>query len=178
LKIHLAFIPLLAISPWFISCAPDIAQPTVATLDVSRYAGEWHEVARLPNPFEKGLVAAKAIYTPNQNGTLNVRNLGLKSDGALTSIEGSAKPADPSVPGKLIVRFYKFPANLFAGDYWILDVNSDYTRALIGSPNLKYLWILDKNPYDKSDYESLIRKATSLGYETDKLYFNPKRITD
>lgn len=179
MKTSPALLFLLAIVPWIVSCANRNPEPpTVSKLDKSRYAGEWHEIARLPNFFEKDLVAAKATYAVNPDGTLSVHNQGLKKDGTRTSIRGTARIPDPSEPGKLLVRFERFPASLFAGDYWILDVDSDYSRALVGSPDLKYLWILDKDPYDKSSYDPLIGKAASLGYDTDKLLFNPKRVTE
>ncbi|QTN30849.1 lipocalin family protein [Akkermansiaceae bacterium] len=162
------------------SCSGTGSRPpaTVSSLDKARYAGEWHEIARLPNFFEKGLVAAKASYGVNDDGSISVHNQGLRSDGKLTSIKGTARPADPSAPGKLLVRFDAFPANLFEGDYWILDINPGYTRALVGSPDYRFLWILDRNPMDKGDYQPQIRKAEQLGYNTGELIFNPKRIPD
>lgn len=176
LTLHVILAAIALVLP---SCSNSGGEPsTVTSLDKARYAGEWHEIARLPNSFEKGLVAAKATYGLNRDGSISVHNEGLKSDGARTSIKGTAKPADSTSPGKLLVRFNKFPANLFTGDYWILDVNPEYTRALIGSPNYKYLWILDKNPLDKRDYQPQINKARKLGYDTSKLEFNPKRILD
>lgn len=165
---------------FYVSCSSSTpTPPTVTKLDKSRYAGEWHEIARLPNQFEKDLVAAKATYGVNPDGTISVRNDGLKSDGETTSIEGTAKPAEAGDPGKLLVRFDRFPANLFAGDYWILDVNENYTRALVGSPDKKFLWLLSKNPADKREnFTTQISKASTLGYDTEKLYFNPKRISN
>ncbi len=153
------------------------AQPTVRKLNLSRYGGEWHEIGRLPNPFQKGLVAAKAIYETNPDGSLKVRNVGLKQDGTLTSIEGTATIPDPTEPGKLLVRLDRFPANIFAGDYWVLDVNESYTRALIGSPDKDYLWLLSKNAGDdRLSFAPQLERAQALGYDTGTIHFNPKRI--
>ena len=76
------------------------------------YAGEWHEIARLPNTFERGLVAARATYSINPDGSLKVVNEGLKENGKITSIEGSARFTNPQEPGRLKVRFNRFPASL------------------------------------------------------------------
>ncbi|MEP2775283.1 MAG: lipocalin family protein [Luteolibacter sp.] len=180
MKLFILLICLFSLSWFVVSCAPKpLDPPTVATLEKSRYAGQWHEIARLPNPFEKDIVAATATYGINPDGTFSVRNDGLKKDGTRTSITGTAKPADSSAPGKLLVRFDEFPANFFAGDYWILDVNPSYTRALVGSPDRKFLWFLSKNPADRqSDFKEQFIKATSLGYETGKVIFNPKRLPE
>ncbi len=159
-------------------CAPGgSVQPTVRNIDVSRYAGEWHEIGRLPNPFEKDFVAAKAIYQPGPGGSIQVRNIGLKEDGSRTSIEGTATVPNPGEPGKLLVRFDRFPGNVFAGDYWILDVNESYTRALVGSPGKDYLWLLSKNPGDdRMSFAPQLERAQALGYDIGTISFNPKRI--
>jgi len=53
-----------------------------------KYAGEWHEVARLPNFFERNLVAAKATYELQKDGKISVHNEGVKQGGERTSICG------------------------------------------------------------------------------------------
>jgi apolipoprotein D and lipocalin family protein len=173
-------IALAALSACFLSCASRQAnQPTVRKLDAARYSGEWHEIARLPNRFEKDLIAAKAIYQARPDGTLGVRNEGLKGDGTRTSITGTARQPNPADPGKLLVRFDKFPANLFEGDYWILETNPSYTQAVVGSPGENFLWLLSKNPADgRKEFLGQIQRAEELGYATGSLYFDPKRITD
>ncbi len=62
MKLLVITICLIALGLFFNSCSTSSNPPaTIATLDKTRYAGEWHEIARLLNPFEKDLVAAKAI---------------------------------------------------------------------------------------------------------------------
>ncbi|MES2924419.1 MAG: lipocalin family protein [Verrucomicrobiota bacterium] len=173
-------VALAALSACFLSCSgPQANTPTIRKLDAARYSGVWHEIARLPNPFEKGLTAAKAIYQARPDGTLGVRNEGLKEDGTRTSITGTARQPEQDDPGKLRVRFDPFPANLFEGDYWILETNAAYTRAVVGSPDKKFLWLLSKDPADgRKDFQAQIQGARELGYATGELYFNPKRIAD
>ena len=178
MKFLVPTISLIILALVYNSCSPQRPTPqTVTKLDKKRYAGEWHEIARLPNSFEKDLVAAMATYGVKQDGTISVRNDGLKENGETTSIEGVAQPVEDGAPGKLEVRFDSFPANLFTGDYWILDIDSGYRRALVGSPDRKFLWLLSKNPSaGRGDFERQIEQAERLGYDTSKLFFNPKRI--
>lgn len=180
MKNHPHLLALAALSGGFPSCfSPQASQPTVRKLDAARYSGEWHEIARLPNRFEKDLLAAKATYQAKPDGTLSVRNDGLKNDGTRTSITGTARQPDPADPGKLRVRFDPFPANVFEGDYWILETDPSYTRAVVGSPDKNYLWLLSKNPSEgRKDFQARIQRARDLGYATGELYFNPKRIND
>ena len=169
-----------ALGVCLLSCAgPGANQPTVRKLDAARYSGEWHEIARLPNSFEKGLVAARATYKAKPDGTLSLRNEGLKDNGTRTLINGTARQPDPGDPGKLLVRFDQFPANLFEGDYWILETNPSHTQAVVGSPGKNFLWLLSKDPADgREEFSAQIQRTEKLGYATGELYFNPKRITD
>ncbi|GHC43906.1 lipocalin family protein [Roseibacillus persicicus] len=174
----LLILPLLAIATILTSCGGSgIEQPTVVRLEPAKYAGEWHEVGRLPNRFEKDLVAAKATYALQKDGSLKVTNDGLKADGEKTSIEGAATVPDPKQPGRLKVRFDPFPASLFAGDYWVLALTDDYRKALVGSPNQNFLWVLSKNAKDtKDDFAPFLKIAADLGYATGDIYWNPKRM--
>lgn len=147
---------------------------TVRNLELDRYDGEWHEVARLPNRFEKDIVAAKATYGVGLEGPVSVRNKGLKANGELTSISGSATVVGE---GKLKVRFDPFPVNLFPGDYWILWIDKPYTKAIVGSPNRKFLWLLSKDPTVlASDFTEPLELIKAQGFEIDKLIENPKRL--
>lgn len=166
--------PLLAL---FSCTSSRVEQATVKSLDLNQYQGEWHEIGRLPNRFEKDLIAAKATYSLRTTGDLRVENNGKKANGKTTNIIGTATQPDPSDPGKLKVRFNPFPANLFAGDYWILAVTPDYRQALIGSPKQNFLWFLSKDATDqKNNFEDLIKKADALGYPTAEVYWNPARV--
>ena len=159
----------------FLSCTPSLPPlQTVKNLDLNRYDGEWHEIARLPNRFEKDIIAAKATYGVGLHGPVRVLNEGLKSDGKTTRITGSAKLVGD---GKLKVRFDPFPANLFSGDYWVLWVNESYTRAIVGSPDRKYLWLLSKDPKDLlPDFVEPLQMMKNQGFQTDQLFQNPKRL--
>lgn len=173
-------IPILALTAILTSCSPRVMQPTVTKLDPVKYSGKWHEIGRLPNRFENNVVAAKASYSRQKldpKNTLSLLNEGLKKNGKRTSITGKVTQPDPIRPGKLKVRFDEFPANLFAGDYWVLGLSQDYTRALVGSPNRKYLWFLSKREKStKANFKDFLKTAEKLGYDTKSIEWNPKRL--
>ncbi len=153
--------------------------PTVTNFKPEQYAGQWHEVARLPNFFERGVVAAKATYKVMPRGEISVFNEGLKASGERTSIRGAAKIVGdtPDSEAKLEVRFHKFPASLFAGDYWILDLNDAHTLAIVGSPNKKYLWLLAKNPQaTPANFTAGIKRMQKYGFAMNELIVNLKRV--
>ena len=151
--------------------------PTVTQLNVSKYAGKWHEIGRLPTPFQRNMIAAKATYGVLRDGSLSVKNEGLKENGKYSSINGRATTPDPSEPGKLKVRFNKFPVNLFQGDYWVLSIDKNYTYATVGSPTMRYLWLLSKDPNaQKGDFSAQLKNAQESGFSIDQIFYNPNRI--
>lgn len=154
--------------------------PTVKNLDPVRYQGQWHEVARLHNFFERNVVAARATYKliPGSK-KLSVLNEGKKANGIRTSIKGRATPvgSTPDGEARLAVRFNRFPASLFEGKYWILYLNEAHTRAAVGTPDRKFLWLLAKDPADQiSDFEQALELLKKQGFATESLIINPKRL--
>lgn len=76
----------------FFSCVAAEPLPTVPHVDLGRYAGTWHEIARLPNWFQRSCERSQARYTPCGDGSLKVENTCLKAKGRSSSIEGIATP--------------------------------------------------------------------------------------
>ncbi len=149
----------------------------VAPVDLKRYAGLWHEQARLPNRFESRCGASvTAEYTPLDDGSIEVRNRCVLQDGKISEATGAARvvpvPGQPGA-GRLEVRFA--PAWLgwlpaVWGDYWILKLDRDYQVALIGTPRRDYLWVLSRAPkLDEATLQAQLDYARSLGFDTGKV---------
>lgn len=65
----------------------------VPALDISRYAGQWHEIAHLPVSFQKKCRSdITASYTLRDDGLIGVRNGCRVADGSLTQADGVARP--------------------------------------------------------------------------------------
>jgi apolipoprotein D and lipocalin family protein len=145
----------------------------VDSFELSKYLGTWYEIARMPAPFEKDLVAVTATYSLKPNGMVNVLNQGHKKtiDGEKSVANGKAKFAGDPSRGHLKVSFFW----IFYGDYIIVDLDKDnYQYALVLSPP-KYAWILCRKPMlDKIVLERLIEKAKGLGHDTSKLIMVPQ----
>lgn len=151
------------------------AQPvsSVPALDVSRYAGQWHEIARLPNRFQKDCARdITASYTLRQDGHLGVRNACTGKDGQAIVADGEARPVKGH-PGQLEVRFaprWLAWLPLVWADYWVIDLDPDYTWAVVGEPGRDYFWILAREPsMDRAMLEGLKLRATQMGYELSGL---------
>ena len=151
------------------------ALPVVPALDLDRYAGTWHEIARYPNWFERNCAReVTATYTLNGDGTIGVVNACRKDDGSTMSAEGLARVV---APAQLQVRFA--PAWLgflpfVWGDYWVIDLAPDYSYSVVGDPSRRYLWILARAPaMDESAYRQITQRLPALGYDPAKLIRNP-----
>ncbi|VTU14387.1 Outer membrane lipoprotein blc precursor [Variovorax sp. SRS16] len=149
----------------------------VAPVDLHRYAGLWHEQARLPNRFQKQCAGpVSAEYTPMPDGTVEVRNRCILPDGSFDESIGSARVvpvAGQPGAGRLEVRFAPewlgwLPA--VWGDYWILKLDRAYQVALVGTPNRRYLWVLSRAPrLDDAALEAELDYARTLGFDVDQV---------
>lgn len=154
--------------------------PTAAKVDIDRYAGKWHEIARLPMPFQKEGDAAYAVYGRNADGTVSVHNVAIRPDGSQRSIDGYATILNPGQNTKLAVRFSTWFGPLIPvpkeGNYWILHIDDGYRHALVGTPDRSFLWILARSPVlPEATYNALVEKAAVLGYQTGHLIRSPRR---
>jgi len=146
----------------------------VARLDIDRYAGTWHEIARLPMYFQRKCTGAvTATYRPLPDGTVAVHNACVTADGSSIASDGVARRPEPFAQGKLEVRFApKWLAWLpfVWADYWVVALDDDYRWAMVGQPGRKYLWILSRSPsMDKATFEALKSRATAMGYDLSSL---------
>jgi len=121
---------------------------TVASVDLERYLGLWHEVARIPNRFQKQcLRGSTAEYRKRGDGRLDVVNRCIKKDGKPDEARGVAKIVDTTSRAQLAVSFVSFLGwRPFWGDYWIIGLDDDYAWAVVGTPDRKYGWILARSP--------------------------------
>lgn len=145
------------------------AHATMAPIDLERYAGTWHEIARVPNFFQRKCASdVTASYTPEADHVVVVNRCS-RSDGKVLSVEGKAYVTDPPTNSRLKVGFFSiFGWMPFKGDYWILEIDPDYRWAIVGGPTTKYGWILARTPtLDAATRAMVDAKLRRLGYDVD-----------
>jgi lipocalin len=59
----------------------------------------------------------------------------------------------------------------------VLDLNDAHTRAIVGSPNRKFLWLLSEDPASTPvDFSEGLKRMEVSGFVVEKLISNPKRL--
>jgi apolipoprotein D and lipocalin family protein len=149
---------------------PDGIQP-VRGFDVDRYAGHWHEVARIENSFERGLSLTTATYSRNPDGTIKVVNRGYDPvRKEWKEAEGTAQFVGDPDRAALKVSFF----GPFYGGYNVVALDEDYQWAMVVGSSLEYLWILSRTPtLPWHVREHLLERAKAMGVDTRKIVFAP-----
>jgi apolipoprotein D and lipocalin family protein len=160
---------LLGICLLLSSCTgmPDKIKP-VQPFELQRYLGTWYEIARLDHSFERGLSHVTANYSMREDGGVKVINRGYSEENKKwKSAEGKAYFVDKTDTAYLKVSFF----GPFYGSYVVFGLEKEnYHYALISGPDKDYFWILARQPQiDPALLQTLIEKAKSLGFATDKL---------
>lgn len=141
---------------------------TVDHVDLKRYMGEWYEIARTQNSWQRECAHnTKATYHLRPDGIIDVENQcqtgPKKTDLQVTN--GTAKVVDTQTNAKLKVTFNLFEKFKweFSGDYWIIFLDPDYQIAAVSEPTQTYLWILSRKPQMSEDaYAELLGKVAVL----------------
>lgn len=145
---------------------PDLK--VVDYVDLQKYSGKWYEIASFPQRFQEGCYCSTAEYIIGKERFIRVINRCRKwgVDGELREVSGRAYVVPNSNNAKLDVQFF-WP---FRGDYWIIELAEDYSWAVVGHPNRKYLWILSRTPkMEESIYEEIIKRVKEKGFEPANL---------
>ena len=171
-----AALSLLAATALIMAAAPvQTSSPvrTVAIVDLDRYAGDWFEIARFPNRFQRQCVCdVRATYARRPDGRVDVVNRCRTAEGE-TEARGVARIVDEQTFAKLKVRFapgWLSWLPMVWGDYWVIGLATDYTWAVVGDPSREYLWILSRTPQLDDGSAALARAAArDNGFDVERL---------
>jgi apolipoprotein D and lipocalin family protein len=153
----------------------------VASIDLTRYQGTWHQLALYPNRFQKSCASnTRAQYTLQADATVQVINQCRMADGREMQVAGQARPAPAAAlsaqqltPPQLQVRFA--PAWLswlpfVWGDYWVIQLAADYRYAVVGEPKREFLWVLARETQlSAADWSAIEAHLKEQGYDFAKL---------
>jgi len=162
-----------------LSClGPAQAEPAplqaVPSVDVPRYMGTWHEVAKYPNWFQRKCASStQATYSLQADSRVQVQNRCKTDKGEWTEALGAARQIGGPTSAKLKVRFapeWLSFIPLVWGDYWIIELDPQYQWVVVSEPQREYLWILSRTPQmPAATYQALLAKLEVLGFDLKKI---------
>ena len=124
-----------------------------------------------------GCVESQATYSFFASGSpkdgsqpfVKVLNECITKNGDQRRAETYATSISPS-NDKVLVHFSKY----FGGNYWILDLEEDYSFVVVGEPCRKFAWILSRErdiPKTDPRIQQKINLLKQQGYETRDMIF-------
>ncbi|MEO8482702.1 MAG: lipocalin family protein [Acidobacteriota bacterium] len=118
---------------------------TVPKVDLDRPLGDWYEVAKYPNWFQRFCIGdVVASYARRNDGRISVANRCRTAD-KRTRAEGVARVVDMESNARLKVRFAPAVLSFLPfvwGDYWVIGLADDYQsrrRTCAGDPSAERL---------------------------------------
>jgi apolipoprotein D and lipocalin family protein len=154
------------------------AVSSIEKLDVARYMGVWHEIAKYPNSFQKQCASStQASYRVLSESRLEVKNRCKTTQGNWSEAIGEAQQIGDASSAKLKVRFAPAWLSFLPmvwGNYWVIDIDPDYQWVIVSEPTREYLWILARTPtLPANTYQSILHKLTALDFDTTRLSVSP-----
>lgn len=141
----------------------------VAQVELARMQGKWFEIASLPRASQANCFGTTADYrlkSPTELLIVNECHDG-SLQGPVKRVAARAVATDPAVPAKLSLDF-----GFAYGDYWLLDVDSDYAYAVVGHPSRDYLWVLSREPQlPRTTLDDLLAHAQAEGFPVGVLRY-------
>lgn len=151
-----------------LACTP--APETVSYVDTNQIQGTWFEIAHLPRTTQEGCTGTTATYTPVSDGHFAVVNACTLTSGQKLSQAATLYVIDSKTNSKLGIDL-----GGFIGDYWIVDVASDYRYMVVGHPSRDYLWIMSRDrQMSDADLSRVLEHAEKNGFDTSHMEFTPQ----
>ena len=155
------------------------ASPALPSVDLAGYMGEWHQMAHIPNRFQRQCVSgAKASYKLLPSGQVEVRNE-CQTRSGIDSVVGAARPRDGAVvrsgqlrPASLEVAFA--PAwtrwvPLVWANYDVAYLSSDGRVAIVTEPSRSYMWVLSRSKtLGEPEWKDVEQRLETLGFKRDE----------
>ena len=148
--------------------------PTVASVDLSRFMGDWYVIANIPTFIERGAHNAIESYRLAADGTIETTFT--FRDGAF---DGPPKAYHPRgfvrdrQSNALWGMQFVWPIK---ADYRIVYLDAGYTQTVIAREQRDYVWIMARTPtIPDADYQALVQRIAALGYDVAKIQKVPQR---
>lgn len=176
----LSAIVLVCLTSPVIAAAAGVDVTPVANFDTARYLGTWHEIASIPQFFQRKCIRdTKATYGLDVSQShISVENICTREDGGKERVQGRARQSEGQPASRLEVTFlelfgeYRF---WIAADYWVVALDPQYRWAVVGHPTRRYGWVLAREPrLAPVVLAEIIGRIKSQGYDACQFVVTPQ----
>ena len=160
------FLSLVVVLPAIAVAGPQPAKSAPAAL----YSGRWYEIARTPNPRERGCKVATSEFSGMANGAFVVTDTCRRASGPprVTTIKAAI------IPGSHNARFrMSVLGGLVHPEFWILDTAPGGDWAIMGTSGGHYVWVLSRSATLPAPERAVaMAKVAALGYPVARLEYD------
>lgn len=148
---------------------------TVASVDLTKFAGDWYVIGNIPTFIETQAYNAIESYSEPVDGkvstTFSFNKGGFDGEKKIYHPTGFVREdTGNAVWGMQFVWPIK-------AEYRIVYVDADYKFSIIGRNKRDYVWLMAREPnIAATDYERLLRIIAEEGYDLDKVRRVPQQI--
>jgi apolipoprotein D and lipocalin family protein len=164
---------MLATAAFALALAAPVAATAAApeprrAVDLSSYSGRWHEIARIPNRFQRNCAAPSVDYTIEGTRVRAVQRCTPVEGRGGRTFRSAGRILDPGANAKVRLTF----AGFWSQDYWIVDHDPAQRWALVTDPRGRYLWVMFREAAPPTAaVATAVARAAALGYDSRRLEF-------
>ena len=143
-------------------------QPLADYVDMERFMGEWYVHGYTPTAIDKNAFNATETYQQGDNDKILTTyqfNKGTPT-GKLKTYKPVGEVFNHETNSEWRMKFFGF----INAPYYIVYVDKDHEQTVIGHPNKKLAWIMNRSPnISEEDFASLRKELEDRGYNLQKL---------
>ena len=165
---------LLTLPPVLAGCGTVKPVPTVPSVDLTRYMGDWYVIGSIPTFLERHAYNAVESYALRQDGAIQTtfRFRERSFNGPLKTMHpvGSVEPGT----GRAVWRVqFIWP---FKAEYRIAYLDDSYQTVIVARTKRDYVWIMARTPSIPDPvYRDLTGRVSAMGYDVKELRKVPQQ---
>lgn len=164
MKIFLKLVMPAVIALSLAACATRAPMPTVESVDLKKFMGDWYVIGNIPTFIERQAYNAVERYELDSDGNIPTTFTFNKGsfDGPLKTYQPKGFVTDKTNNSLWGMQFI-WPIK---ADYRIVYLSDDYQQVIVARKARDYLWIMARTPkISHADYQALVQKTEDLGYD-------------
>ncbi|MFN3521553.1 MAG: lipocalin family protein [Phenylobacterium sp.] len=154
-----------------IAAGPPVpVKPDPDKIELTKMAGRWYEVARIPNKLQRNCEGATSDWRRTGDGYAVVQTCHKDApDGPKTEWKAKAQVANPGENTRFKMSFF---GGLVNQEYWVIDHRPDEGWLLLTTPTGQHLWLMSQRPsLAPSAKANALARVRQLGFNTGLLEF-------